>query len=444
MSKNNKRKKEKQPWKTKQKKEEKSKTNKEKDKNKTIQNEEQQPRCLLWVDDVVLMSDNEKDHKQIIKITEKIANKYRIKFGQAKSKTMIIGKAKETKFEIDKMPLEYTANYKYLGEIINNKINLNDHLTEMERKVEGAYQTIIAVTKNPVIKDIELTTAIKLINTCIMPIITYASETWILKTKTKTKINKLLDDILKRVLKTPKSTPRENLYIETGLIDPETEIIKQKILFYIKKAKNTNDSDFKRLSQNQNPDSWIKDIENIIKEQNINIDYLTTAKKTEIKKAMNILTTQIMTNKITALLDTKQKTRHIACRTEWKIGKTQKYIEHLPSKHASQMFKARNMMMEIKEHTKHQHTDLKCRGCGHATENLDHILNKCKKIHKTEETKIYKNQLYSEDVPEIKTTSKKLNYIMNTIAEWKTEQPHRSQAPNPAGATRSTGNVHVE
>ena len=38
------------------------------------------------------------------------------------------------------------------------------------------------------------------------------------------KLNQILDKVIKRILMTPDSTPREPLYIETGLLDIETTI----------------------------------------------------------------------------------------------------------------------------------------------------------------------------------------------------------------------------
>ena len=43
-------------------------------------------------------------------------------------------------------------------------------------------------------------------------------------------INRILDAILKRILMVPTSTPREALYIETGLLDPETIINRNRVL----------------------------------------------------------------------------------------------------------------------------------------------------------------------------------------------------------------------
>ena len=59
----------------------------------------------------------------------------------------------------------------------------------------------------------------QLIETCIIPIITYACELWDPNKEEKGTINRILDNIIKRVFMVPTSTPRENLYIETGVRD---------------------------------------------------------------------------------------------------------------------------------------------------------------------------------------------------------------------------------
>ena len=43
-------------------------------------------------------------------------------------------------------------------------------------------------------------------------------------------INRIMDNILKRILMVPQSTPREALYIETGLLDPEAIRLKNRVL----------------------------------------------------------------------------------------------------------------------------------------------------------------------------------------------------------------------
>ena len=80
----------------------------------------------------------------MLNITNEVANRYHIEFGSAKSKIIKIGN-KTTKPDIylGEKKLEYTDNYTYLGEMINHKRNAEDHITQLKRKTEAAYQTIL-------------------------------------------------------------------------------------------------------------------------------------------------------------------------------------------------------------------------------------------------------------------------------------------------------------
>ena len=68
--------------------------------------------------------------------------------------------------------LEYTDNYKYLGEMLNQKGNAEDHVIQLKRKTEAAYHTILPVLGNRYFNKIELVTAWKLLETFIQPILT--------------------------------------------------------------------------------------------------------------------------------------------------------------------------------------------------------------------------------------------------------------------------------
>ena len=52
------------------------------------------PGCLLWMDDVVLLHTDKKQMQEMLNTTHEVASRYRIKFGTAKSKVIIIGKDK--------------------------------------------------------------------------------------------------------------------------------------------------------------------------------------------------------------------------------------------------------------------------------------------------------------------------------------------------------------
>ena len=157
----------------------------------------------------------------MLNITHHTASKYHIEFGEEKSKYLFIGTKIETNLTLGSMTIKPTDKYKYLGEFIDKKLSLEPNIKEARSRSEGALQTILAIAGDPLLKGIQMETIWKLVETCIIPIITYDSETWQPTKKENLATNKILDNILKRILKVPTSTPREALYMELGCLDIE-------------------------------------------------------------------------------------------------------------------------------------------------------------------------------------------------------------------------------
>ena len=127
----------------------------------------------------------------------------------AKTKYLITGKDNnEVTLTLGDQTIEETEKYTYLGEVNNKKFNLLDQIKSISGKVEAAYQTIIAVAEDKEFRKIKMQTIWTLIQTCIIPLITYASETWHPKKQEAKNLNQILDKIIRRVLMTPDATPR--------------------------------------------------------------------------------------------------------------------------------------------------------------------------------------------------------------------------------------------
>ena len=141
-----------------------------------IPNSEKPIGCLLWMDDVVLMHENPIKLQEMLDITDKIAKKYHLTFGEEKSKLMTIGTATNHILNVGKMKLEQTNTYKYLGEIITDNKNLDKHINDAKRKAEAAYHTILTIAADPQLRGIQMETIWRLVETCIIPIITYGAE----------------------------------------------------------------------------------------------------------------------------------------------------------------------------------------------------------------------------------------------------------------------------
>ena len=93
--------------------------------------------CLLWMDDVALIADNPDTLQELLNITDEIANRYHIEFGMEKSKILKIGNNKHRPtIKLGTRELEYCDSYKYLGEHLNTKGNLNEQLSRLKRKTK--------------------------------------------------------------------------------------------------------------------------------------------------------------------------------------------------------------------------------------------------------------------------------------------------------------------
>ena len=75
-------------------------------------------------------------------ITDQVAKRYNIKFGQEKCQAITIGKNQETKFNLGDMKMDNTETYTYLRFTINSKGSMEDHIKKLKGKTEAALQTI--------------------------------------------------------------------------------------------------------------------------------------------------------------------------------------------------------------------------------------------------------------------------------------------------------------
>ena len=372
--------------------------------------------CLLWMDDVVLAETNEKRAQEQLNITNHVSQKFHVEYGMAKTKYLRLGKSKKPiTLTLGDKTLEETDKYTYLGEINNKSMNMSNQIDNIEGKVEAAYQTLLAVAEDREFKEIKMQAIWKLVQTCITPIITYASETWHLTKQENKKLNQCLDKIIRRILMTPDATPREAIYIETGLLDVNTVADSKRLNMKARLNRNKSELMSKIL---ENPTCmWQKDTQTVMERNNIQPEDLMGSKyhtKNVISKAveLNFKAT------IEKTAEGKSKMQYfMESKENWAPGKIAKYMSELTRKQASTIFKARSRMLKIKGNYKNGYTDLKCRMCKNELETQTHILEECPKIHPDDSTKVPKCLLFTENTGTLREVSIKINQTMEKINE---------------------------
>ena len=361
-----------------------SKTNKMEDIGEQIPGTESRINTLLWMDDVALIANNLDDLKKLINNTNHTANKYHIEFGKEKSKVLRIGKHPKNQPEqeqlyLGSMELEYTDKYKYLGLTINEKLNLSDHIKSIKGKTEAAYQTILSLLHDRTFLQIQMKTAWKLLETCIIPVITYASETWMPTKKEIKTLNKILDDIIKRILMTPISTPREALYLDTNLLDIERIIDKKKLNMYHRMKKNpTSLTDF--VTQGIEKTKWQKDVEETARKYNINLNRLTEMTTGKAKRHIRKTVQKKFREHLFENSEQKSKIEYLI--KGYVPCEKAEYTNILNREQTSIIFKARCRMTEVKNNYRNRFNDITCRLCKEDNEDQEHIFEKCPEVIK--------------------------------------------------------------
>ena len=84
--------------------------------------------------------------------------------------------------------MDNTETYKYIGITINNKCAMEDHITKLKGKTETALQSIFNLAGSKNVSQVEMKTIWKLVETCTIPTLLHAAETWI---PTKTEVEHL-------------------------------------------------------------------------------------------------------------------------------------------------------------------------------------------------------------------------------------------------------------
>ena len=370
------------------------------------------------MDDVVLISEKPEELQEMLNITNEIGTKYRIKFGEEKSKIMKIGrKAQKSnfKFSLGDMNLQECSKYKYLGVMLSGKRNLEEHLNEVKRKVEAAFNTIMAIAGSSDLKNIEMKTIWTTLEACVTPTMTYGMEAFSPTKKEKTQMKQMLDNILKRIIMTPRSTPWEPLYIETGTIDVNSIMLYNKLL-YREKIKEGNNNLLKTITQLKEENGWEKRIK-IELEELMGHGWKVPESERRRKRIIKTAIREKMIKNIEESGATKSKTTfYLNNKEKVMAGKRAPYMDLLSRREVSAIFAARTRMLDVKANFKNKYSDTKCRWCRTEDETQQHIMEECVEINRREIEKTTTKEIFTEEIEDIKKTARKIIKIKEILS----------------------------
>ena len=158
-------------------------------------NIDDQTVCILaYADDLVLLAENERDLQRLLDILNEWCHKWRLSVNADKTKVMHFRQKNKCRskrvFKINEACLETVSQYKYLGVLLDEHMDFSKTAELLASSAGRALGSVI--NKVRLNKDLGFNTYTTLIDSCVMPIILYASGVWGLKSY------KICEDVLLR------------------------------------------------------------------------------------------------------------------------------------------------------------------------------------------------------------------------------------------------------
>ncbi len=194
-------------------------------------------KCLLYADDLVLLSPTEEGLQDSLNLLEDFCQSWALTVNLQRTRVMMFQKRSRSQrpthtFTLAHRTIETTKTYTYLGLKITPTGNFTLAVNELKEKAQRAFYAI----KRSIKIDIPIQIWLKMFKAVIEPIALYGSEVWGPSIKfdflnwEKHPIETLHLDFCKRILKVQRKTPNNGCRVELAqyplLLNIQTRAIK--------------------------------------------------------------------------------------------------------------------------------------------------------------------------------------------------------------------------
>ena len=262
-----------------------------KDSNIGIQLNDLNVSTLIYADDLVLISENESNLQKMIDIIKDWCSKWRLVVNVGKTKIIhfrtLRNNRTDFEFTYGNEKLEITNSYVYLGIMLNENLDYNATVTPLANSAGRALGALINKCKNG--RCLYYSTYTKLYNSCVSPILDYASGVWGYKSLNK------LDTIQFRAMRffmgVHKFAPNMAVVGDMGWIPCQIRR-KLNILKLWNRFIDMNDNRINKhifLWDYERPNiGWCSDVKHILQELNLS-DIFYNCTRCNIKEASELL-----------------------------------------------------------------------------------------------------------------------------------------------------------
>ena len=276
---------------------------------------DQSVNCLLYADDIVLLSESQDGLQNSLDILDTFCKKWKLHININKTKTMVFNKpGRKTKatFNIGGIDIENVTNYKYLGLVFNAAGKFGIAKKDLKQRANKAMFKLLKTFKgaNP-----NYRTYMHLFDRVVAPILLYASDLWAgyINFKDKELYNTLNKEIIEEchmkycriVLGVNKKAPNIGIYGETGRFPLSLKAVCNFIKFWHRSANIDNNTllhhAYVKNCHRTDVNSWVNNVEKMLNKLNLS---LPEAKELNILKITRNLSVSLKNEYVLKWKDT--------------------------------------------------------------------------------------------------------------------------------------------
>ena len=163
---------------------------------------------LLFQDDIIAINKT-KNIQKTVNVIETFQHLKRLEFHEGKTKKSIFNGKKEEKIEINGIEIKRATEHTYLGKVIEEGMKHKKEIQERIRLAISKSNECMFVINNNLLKRKRIEQGKKLLQTMVIPTLTFGAETWGKLTETEKKeLNEIQTDYVIKLLKVPDTTPK--------------------------------------------------------------------------------------------------------------------------------------------------------------------------------------------------------------------------------------------
>ena len=176
-------------------------------------------KTLEFVDDI---ADPNNGYFEALKSNQTISfiqKRKRLTFSAEKCKILKINSTdNSSSLFLSGIKLEADPQFRYLGDIFNNKGSNSSLCEDRAQKVTGSSNEIISLCKESILENTQISDMILLYHTVFIPRLIYSCESWSnLSSENYAMLQKSQLTLLRRVMELPRSVPTDALFLEMGI-----------------------------------------------------------------------------------------------------------------------------------------------------------------------------------------------------------------------------------